>query len=213
MRCWINSILFLVFAGFLSVAARAQQVVHVDGVQNASIDASNAVRVTLAAGSYSLAFTSGSNSAFNRFGGVSGCDANGENCVQGYETAVWYRVSGTTYLLGAGGGYGPINPGNGYYSTPEKAIANANSFTATINIPQATTVDFYLNDDNVGDNSGGVNIAISPAQLSETTVYGYDALGRLTSVSASGGRNNTSSKYMFDKAGNRVNVQVITSPR
>lgn len=49
-------------------------------------------------------------------------------------------------------------------------------------------------------------------QAQETTTYTYDALGRVTNVDQSGGRNNdTHANYQYDAAGNRQRV-VVTCP-
>lgn len=52
-------------------------------------------------------------------------------------------------------------------------------------------------------------IAISPAQASETVTYTYDALGRLTASTTSGGPNGgVSAGTSFDPAGNRTGYNV-----
>ena len=53
----------------------------------------------------------------------------------------------------------------------------------------------------------------TPALASETVTYRYDAKGRLVEAAHSGSANNgVSATYQFDKADNRVNVQVTGSP-
>ena len=50
------------------------------------------------------------------------------------------------------------------------------------------------------------------AHASETTVYTYDALGRLVKVEHTGTANNgLKAEYSYDKAGNRANVTVTGS--
>ncbi|APR51330.1 hypothetical protein BRX40_01805 [Sphingomonas koreensis] len=54
-------------------------------------------------------------------------------------------------------------------------------------------------------------LVTSSANAGETVTYTYDALGRLVSVSHSGGPNSgVSSGYAYDAAGNRTNVKTTT---
>ncbi len=56
-------------------------------------------------------------------------------------------------------------------------------------------------------------MAAAPPMGNETTAYTYDARGRLTNVSHSGSvNNNLQANYTYDKAGNRVTVNVTGSP-
>lgn len=56
-------------------------------------------------------------------------------------------------------------------------------------------------------------IASSIAGASETVNYTYDAKGRLVQVAHSGTvNNNVVANYSFDKADNRVNVNVTGAP-
>jgi YD repeat-containing protein len=60
---------------------------------------------------------------------------------------------------------------------------------------------------------GASSLAVGVAQAQETTSYSYDALGRVTGVSRSGGPvSGTSSAYTYDPASNRTNVTVTNSP-
>ena len=54
---------------------------------------------------------------------------------------------------------------------------------------------------------------LSAVHAGETTTYTYDSLGRVVSVSKSGGpANGVQASYTYDHAGNRSNVTVINSP-
>lgn len=201
-------------AALYSGPAFADTIVHVDGIQNSSSSGSNAVNVTLSPGTYVMTFVGGSDPAFSRFASTGGCDVNGTNCAQGYETSAVYIVNGTSHFLGAGGGYGPIDPGDGYYDTPQKALANASAFSATLNLSSTTVVGFYLGDDYVPDNRGGVNISITRIQGAETVTYSYDALGRLVrAVHRGGPASGTQVNYEYDKASNRARVLVTGAPQ
>jgi hypothetical protein len=59
--------------------------------------------------------------------------------------------------------------------------------------------------------TGWALIIATPSALyaQETTTYSYDALGRMTNASQTGGPNNgVSSTYVYDSAGNRTDVTV-----
>jgi hypothetical protein len=60
------------------------------------------------------------------------------------------------------------------------------------------------------------SLAISSASsppMNETINYSYDVLGRLVKVEHSGGvNNNVQARYTYDKADNRVNVNVTGAP-
>lgn len=143
--------------------ATAAQTVNVNGVANASLNGSNGVVVSLAAGTYTLTFTEDAFTAFTRFSGVSGCDAAGGSCVTGWENSVRYTIGGTTYLFGDGaasGGLGPVS-GGGYYDTAAKSFANAGKYVGSFTVNAGETATFFLYDDVLGDNSGGVSLSIS----------------------------------------------------
>lgn len=60
--------------------------------------------------------------------------------------------------------------------------------------------------------AAGAFVFHAGAQASETTVYTYDALGRLVAVSTSGGPNNGLNKgACYDRAGNRSTYSVGTA--
>jgi hypothetical protein len=55
--------------------------------------------------------------------------------------------------------------------------------------------------------------SVGAAQAQETTTYTYDAKGRVTQSTKSGGpANGTQSSYSYDQADNRTNVTVTGSP-
>lgn len=62
--------------------------------------------------------------------------------------------------------------------------------------------------------TGGLAFAAPSAELgNETITYSYDAQGRLTNVSHSGSvNNNLQANYTYDKAGNRLTVNVTGAP-
>ena len=211
MACLTRIQIFLAAVSMASAPACADMIVHVDGIQNSSADGGNAATVTLSPGSYRLTFSSASNLAFSRFSGNSGCDSNGNNCVQGYETSAIVRFNGQYLFLGSGGGLGPIDPGDGYFATPEAALANSGNYSVTIELTQSATVGIYLGDDNIADNRGGVDVRIAKLGQPETTEYIYDAKGRLKLTVKSVGNKTINSIYMHDNADNRREVVVYTN--
>ncbi len=147
-------------------AANAAHIVNVDvdGVANSSMNGSNAVSVLLNAGTYNLSFIQGAYTAFTRFNGVSGCDSSGANCRTGFENSVRYVINGTTFGFGDGngnGGLGPLGLGDGYYADAATSFANSGMFNGSFTLASATSVDFYLFDDNISDNSGGVSLSVA----------------------------------------------------
>ncbi len=160
-----------------SPALAATTVINVNGVTNASLDGSNAVTVSLAAGTYRLNFVQDTFTAFTRFNSVSGCDANGANCATGFENSVRYIINGVTFGFGDGnanGGIGPIDPGNAYYATAAQSFANATGYLGSFTLAAPGDVSFYIADDNLGDNSGGVSLA---AAIPEPATWALMILG------------------------------------
>ncbi len=148
---------------FAAAPAQATTIVNLNGVTNASLDGSNAVNVNLGAGTYNLSFVTGLYTAFNRFSSANGCDGTGANCITGFENSARIFVNGGTLLFGDGaasGGLGPQATG-GYYSTAAQSFAASSVFSSSFVLAAPATVSFYLYDDILGDNSGGVSLAVS----------------------------------------------------
>ena len=62
--------------------------------------------------------------------------------------------------------------------------------------------------------TGGLAMAASSAEMgNETITYTYDARGRLTNVTHAGSvNNNVATNYTYDKAENRLTVNVTGAP-
>jgi hypothetical protein len=171
-------------AAFALTAAPAlsQTIINVDGVENASLDGSNAVEVVLEAGTYSLAFIIDEYTAFSRFSSSSQC-MNGEDCRQGWENSVNYVINGVTYGFGDGsanGGYGPLDPGDGYFDTALRSYQESSIYGDSFTLTDATSVSFYIYDDNLSDNRGGVSLALSAVPEPATWAFmivGFGAVG------------------------------------
>ncbi len=170
----------------LSLASTATAaVVDLSGIANASLDGSTGVDLFLNAGTYELTAVDGTYDAFTRFSSVSGCDFDGKNCSQGYEVSFRAIANGLTFKFGDGsanGGIGPINPGDGYFATPALALTASTGLPATLTVNTAQNVRFFIFDDNLGDNSGGVSINVASVPEPATwamMIIGFGAAGSM----------------------------------
>ena len=162
---------------FAGSSLQAATIVNLDGMANASLNGANAVILNLDAGEYDLNFVQGAFTAFTRFSGVSGCDALGAKCITGFENSARFVINGTTFLFGDGaasGGLGPQATG-GYYSTAAQSFGASSAFSTKFSLAAPSSVSFYLFDDNLGDNSGGVSLAV--AAVPEPTTWMLMLLG------------------------------------
>ena len=159
--------------------AAAVTTVDLDGVANASLDGSTGKTVALAQGRYRVTFSQGAFTAFNRFSTSTGCDAAGDNCTTGFENSARFIVNGITFRLGDGnanGGIGPISPGNGYFETAARSFANAGGYSQDFSVGAGgTNGNFFVFDDNLGDNSGGITLSI--AAIPEPATWAMMILG------------------------------------
>lgn len=164
----------------VSTAAGAV-VVDIDAITNTT-PATNGVPQTFAAGTYRVTPIIGTFTAFSRFSSVNGCDGGGFNCAQGFEHSYVITINGISTGYGDGtanGGIGPISPGNGYYDTAAKAFefgATPTTFTLT----SASTVNFSVFDDFLGDNTGGISLNVSAIPEPATwamLVFGFALTG------------------------------------
>lgn len=157
----------LAFAATLVLAPMVQaDIVNVNGITNASLDGSSGVDLSLAAGTYQLSFVEDAFIAFSRFSSSSGCTA-GENCARGWENSVRYIIDPDTFTFGDGnasGGIGPI-AGGGYFETAALSFTNSAAYTQTFTLASAATVRFFLYDDNLSDNRGGVSVDVASVPL------------------------------------------------
>ncbi|MXP44590.1 PEPxxWA-CTERM sorting domain-containing protein [Allopontixanthobacter sediminis] len=146
-----------------ATSATAASIINLDGKGNASLNGDNAVNLDLAAGTYELVFVDSLFTAFNRFGTTSGCDSLGANCRLGFENSARFIIDGTTYLFGDGnasGGIGPQATG-GYYSTAAQAFASSGVYKTSFTLASPGSASFFIYDDNLSDNTGGISLAVS----------------------------------------------------
>ena len=167
---FMKRVIFSALALFAAAtAADAATIVNLDGKANASMDGATAVALTLGPGTYSIApldSAVGIYTAFNRFSAVGDCDAAGANCRQGWEHSYKVTIGSTTFGFGDGngnGGLGPLNPGNGYYDSAAHAFANAAPVANAFTLGAISNVKFWILDDYLGDNSGGISLSVTGA--------------------------------------------------
>ena len=161
----------LALALALPMAANAT-IINLSGTSNSSPDGSNAIQITLAPGQYTITPVIDAFTAFHRFGDVTGCNASGASCVTGFE---WSFVASTSHPVtgvdfanccGDDNGQGAIGPlaGGGYFATASEAFNHALSAYGSIGpftVTTPTLFKFWLFDDVVSDNSGGVSFNLA----------------------------------------------------
>lgn len=169
-------------AAMLAAPLSAATIVNVDGKANSSLAGGNAVQVALEAGTYKLSFTQDAFTAFSRWSGESNCNADGAMCRQGWENSV--RILLGDQNIGFGdrdgtGNYGPI-PSGGWYQTAALSFANAAAYTTQFTLQAPGNVGFYIYDNAIGDNRGGVSLSISAVPEPATwamLIMGFGAVG------------------------------------
>lgn len=127
--------------------------VHLDAKTNTS---SNAVELNLKAGTYSISpFKDDTYTAWNAWGKVQGCSADGTGCSKGWVNNYSFTTpSGTTHI---------ITSDTGRYETADLALLNA--LGATFTLLSDATVQFFINDSNYGDNIGGMSLNVSAVPI------------------------------------------------
>ena len=179
----VSTLLAAAAAAAVSAPASAATIVNLDGRANASLDGSNAVPVVLAPGSYRVTFVDDLFTAFNRFGRSTGCDSAGENCSRGFMNGALYSIDGMTFGFGDANGrgsVGPVSPGNGYYTDAATSFANSGQYSSTFQVSGNNPVNFYLFDDALSDNVGGVSLSIAAVPEPATWAFlllGFGAIG------------------------------------
>ena len=161
-------------------------VVNLDGHANASMDGSTAKSVNLAAGTYNVTFTQGDYTAFSRWNSNGGCAENGTHCSQGWENSAVIAVGGQTFYFGdsgGNGGYGP-NADGSYYSNAAQSFAHAGIYSQLFTLAAAGNVSFYIYDDNLSDNRGGISLSVTSVSVPEPAgwpflLVGFSAIGLL----------------------------------
>ncbi|ODU20530.1 MAG: hypothetical protein ABS87_10865 [Sphingomonas sp. SCN 67-18] len=149
-----------------AAAASAATIINLDGQAHSSISGSAANVVNFGPGTYKVTFTQDQFTAFSRWSSNAGCDGAGENCRQGWELSAAYDAGNGVTQFGdanGGGNYGPtVTPDNGFYANETLAFdAGSGVYSSTFTLTQATDVRFFIFDDNIGDNRGGISLSVS----------------------------------------------------
>ncbi|MCA2620718.1 MULTISPECIES: hypothetical protein [unclassified Microcystis] len=87
--------------------------------------------------------------AWNAWGTVQGCDANGANCQNGWVNN--YSISSSEFS---------ISQGTGTYATPALALANGQNTAFTLT--GDSNVYLFIGDSFYSDNIGGVSLKVMP---------------------------------------------------
>ncbi len=159
-----NIALASVAACVWALPASAATIVNLDGIANASQTGSNAITVSLAAGIYNISFVEDQYKSFSRWNKEVNCDSAGLHCRQGWENSARYIIGSETFYFGDGtasGGYGPVTNESAWFQTQELSFANALGYSAKFTLAEATDVKFFIYDNNISDNRGGVSLSIS----------------------------------------------------
>ncbi|MEO9090791.1 MAG: PEP-CTERM sorting domain-containing protein [Rhodanobacter sp.] len=161
-------------------------VVNLDGHANASTNGSTAKSVNLAAGTYEVTFTQDEFTAFSRWNGNAGCDGDGTHCRQGWESSAVIAIGGQTFYFGdsdGNGGYGPNSDGS-YYASAAQSFAHAGIYSHLFTLGAAGDVSFYIFDDALSDNRGGISLSVTSVSVPEPAglpflLVGFGAIGLL----------------------------------
>lgn len=131
-------------------------IINIDAATN---NQDNAVVKTLPEGTYSVRVIGtdegGKYDAWSRWSWVYGCDRNGENCMMGWEND--YLIVSKEFSLNISS--------SSLYDRPSQALMKAQhtSFTLT----SESEVYFFIYDDRLSDNRGGISLAITKISSSE----------------------------------------------
>ena len=156
-------------------------VVDIDALTNSGLTSAPAVVLALGAGTYKATPIIGTYTAFSRFSSESGCNGDGIKCTIGFEHSYKIDIGGTVTGYGDNAGNGGIGPqsGGGYYATQAQAFT-LGSQAATFTLAAPTSVKFFIYDDILGDNRGGVSLdvtAVPEAATWAVMVAGFGLVG------------------------------------
>ncbi len=170
----IATVMALAFA-----APAGATIVNLHGHDNASTDGSTAESLNLDAGTYRVTFVQDEYTAFSRWNHESGCDDDGTHCRQGWENSAVIVVGSETFYFGdsaGNGGYGP-NPDGSYFATAAQSFAHAGIYSQLFTLGAPGDVLFYIYDDHLGDNRGGVSLGVNRVDVPEPAGWPFLMLG------------------------------------
>jgi len=154
----------------LSAGAANAATINLDGVANASLDGSTGVTLTLGPGDYTVAPIIDDYVAFNRWGHVDACF---EYCMNGWEHSYRVIIGATEIGFGPNAGLGGPGPfsDHSYYATAAQAFAAAQPASPAFTLSATTQVTFYIYDNYLDDNLGGISLEIEGAGVPEPTTW------------------------------------------
>ncbi|WP_227364048.1 VPLPA-CTERM sorting domain-containing protein [Sedimentitalea arenosa] len=153
------------------------------------LDANDTVRtdnsivyLSLAAGTYNITPTKDLYESWSRWSANKNCDNSGENCTQGFEQSFAFFMVDTA-TAGADGRVGDVRSAptdnsltnlvnysvpftESFFATPGQGYdAVAGTVMASFTLDTAQDVGFYIHDNWVADNRGGVSINVAAVPL------------------------------------------------
>ncbi|NCS78091.1 MAG: hypothetical protein GPJ17_13020 [Microcystis aeruginosa K13-07] len=139
----------LAVSTFVIVPVQAA-IININSVSN---DTGNPIVQFFSAGDYQVDYIGvadgGMYDAWNAWGTVQGCDANGANCQNGWVNN--YSISSSEFS---------ISQGTGTYATPALALANGQNTAFTLT--GDSNVYLFIGDSFYSDNIGGVSLKVMP---------------------------------------------------
>ncbi|GET41136.1 hypothetical protein [Microseira wollei] len=131
-------------------------VIDIDATSN---NKTNPVTRFFTAGTYEVtaigASQGGKYDAWSLWNFTTGCDEKGENCITGWVNE--YNIAAREFSINV--------PSTGKYATAEQALANAEGTSFTL--ISDGQVNFFIGDDFLSDNRGGVSLAVKKIRQAE----------------------------------------------
>jgi len=127
-------------------------IINIDATKN---NQSNSVIKTLPRGTYAVKVigktAGGKYDAWTRWTWVYECDANGENCITGWENS--YLIASKEFFINVST--------SGIYEQPFQALMRAQNTSFTLTSESEVYFFIYDDDDQLGDNRGGISLNIT----------------------------------------------------
>lgn len=165
---FLKSVVAIALAGAIASSAGAATIVNLegrtdaDGLSNATFSGTTGDSIFLTGGRYVVSFTQGDFTAHNRYnGGTNGCNAMTGACT-GNNARGWETVA--RFFVGANPGVpNHLQVGDfDYWNTSAKAFAESTAFNLEFIVPTGgSNVYFYIPDNQINDNIGGVSLRVA----------------------------------------------------
>src|SRR5699024_5818799 len=162
-------------------SAASAYIINLDAVDNAGPDFATAFNksesLQLGPGTYEVTFVQDEFTSFTRWNRLKDCDGNGQNCTQGWENSAIFSIGDSgdnMYFLGDNDGHGGYGPGVDepyYFETPELSLAHAAMYSEQFTLTDMEHVYFFIGDNILGDNHGGVSLSIAAVAVPEPATW------------------------------------------